>query len=54
MVEVLAIPTAVSFGLKVMVAVVFVLALLLMAWLTVKIYKNEARNEDAGPKNTGW
>lgn len=54
MVEVLAIPTAVPFGLKVMVAAVFIIAVLLMIWLTVKIYKNEARNEDAGPKNTGW
>ena len=54
MMEVLAIPTLVPFALKVMVTVIFTVAVLLMVFLTVKIYKGEARNEDASPKNNGW
>lgn len=54
MVEVLAIPTSVPLALKVMVGVIFTLALVLMVVLTIKIYKGEARDENASPKNHGW
>jgi len=49
-----AVPTAVPFILKVMVAGISLVTFLLMAWLTVKIYRDEARPENAGPKNKGW
>ena len=48
------IPTEVPFILKAMVAVISVITAALMVYLTVKIYKNDARNENAGPKNKGW
>ena len=54
MVEVLAIPTAVPLTLKLMVGIISAVTILLMVILTIKIYKGEARNKDAGPKNTGW
>jgi len=50
----LAVPTEVPTILKVMVAVIALISFLLMAWLTVKIYRGEARPENAGPKNKGW
>ena len=52
--DVMGVPTAVPFILKAMVAVISVVTVLLMVYLTVKIYKDDARNEDAGPKNKGW
>lgn len=52
--EVMAIPTAVPLALKVMVGVIFIVTALLMVLLTVKIYKGEARDENASPKNHGW
>jgi hypothetical protein len=48
------IPTEVPFILKAMVAVISVVTFFLMALLTVKIYRDEARPENAGPKNKGW
>jgi len=54
MMEVMAIPTSVPLALKVMVAVIFIITVLLMVFLTVKIYKGEARDEQASPKNHGW
>ena len=48
------VPKEVPFVLEVMVAVISVITVVLMVYLTVKIYKDEARNEDAGPKNKGW
>ena len=47
------IPTEVPLILKAMVAVISVIAVALMVYLTVKIYKDDARNENAGPKNKG-
>ena len=48
------IPTEVPFILKAMVAGISVVTFILMTWLTVKIYRDEARPENAGPKNKGW
>ena len=48
------VPKEVPFVLEVMVAVISIITVVLMVYLTVKIYKDEARNEDAGPKNKGW
>jgi hypothetical protein len=48
------IPTEVPYILKTMVAVISVISFVLMAWLTVKIYRDDARPENAGPKNKGW
>ena len=48
------IPTEVPYILKVMVVGVSAITFILMAWLTVKIYRDEARPENAGPKNKGW
>ena len=48
------VPTEVPNILKAMVGVISVIAVVLMAWLTVKIYRDEARPENAGPKNKGW
>jgi len=48
------IPTELPSILKIMVAVISVVTVILMVFLTVKIYKGEARNENAGPKNKGW
>ena len=48
------IPTEVPYILKVMVAVISLITFALMAVLTVKIYRDEARPEDKGPKNKGW
>jgi uncharacterized membrane protein len=48
------IPTVVPSILKIMVEVISVVTVLLMVFLTIKIYKGEARNENAGPKNKGW
>ena len=48
------IPTEVPFILKAMVAGISAVTFILMVWLTVKIYRDEARNENAGPKNKGW
>ena len=48
------IPTAVPSILKIMVAVIAVITVLLMVFLTIKIYKGEARDANAGPKNKGW
>ena len=48
------IPTEVPFILKAMVAVISVITFVLMAILTIKIYRDEARPENKGPKNTGW
>lgn len=48
------VPKEVPFILEVMVAVISVITVVLMVYLTAKIYKGEARNEDAGPKNKGW
>ena len=48
------IPTEVPSILKAMVAIISAVTFLLMAWLTVKIYRDEARPENAGPKNKGW
>ena len=50
----LAIPTAVPNLLKSMVVIISILVTVLLIFLTTKIYKGEARNEDAGPKNKGW
>jgi len=52
--DIMALPTAVPNLLKAMVAVISVVTVILMIYLTVKIYKDDARNEDAGPKNKGW
>lgn len=51
---VMEVPTEVPFILKAMVAVISAVAFVLMAFLTVKIYRNEARPESKGSKNTGW
>ena len=48
------VPTEVPNILKAMVGVISVIAVVLMAWLTVKIYRDDARPENAGPKNKGW
>lgn len=48
------VPKEVPFVLEVMVAVISIVTILLMVYLTIKIYKNQARDEDAGPKNKGW
>ncbi len=48
------VPKEVPFILEVMVAGISALTVVLMVYLTIKIYKNQARNEDAGPKNKGW
>lgn len=48
------VPTEVPNILKAMVGVISVVTLLLMVYLTVKIYKGEARDKNAGPKNKGW
>lgn len=40
--------------LTIWVGAIFVVTVILMVILTVKIYKGEARNLDAGPKNKGW
>ena len=48
------VPKEVPFVLEVMVAVISIITVVLMVYLTVKIYKDEARNEYAGPKNKGW
>jgi hypothetical protein len=48
------VPTEVPFILKTMVAVISVIAVVLMGWLTIKIYRDDARSENAGPKNKGW
>jgi hypothetical protein len=48
------IPTEVPFILKAMVAIISAFTFILMAWLTAKIYRDEARPENAGPKNKGW
>ena len=40
--------------LKFWVGGVFIVTVILMVILTIKIYKGEARNADAGPKNKGW
>lgn len=51
---VMEIPKQVPFILDLMIAVISVVTVILMIYLTVKIYKDEARNKDAGPKNKGW
>ena len=48
------VPTEVPNILKAMVGVISVITVLLMVYLTVKIYKGEARDKNAGPKNKGW
>jgi hypothetical protein len=48
------VPTEVPNILKAMVGVISVITFLLMVYLTVKIYKGEARDKNAGPKNKGW
>lgn len=48
------IPTLIPSILKIMLAVVSTVTVILMGFLIVKIYRDEARNDDAGPKNTGW
>jgi hypothetical protein len=48
------IPTEVPNILKAMVAIFSAVSFVLMAWLTIKIYRDEARPENAGPKNKGW
>jgi hypothetical protein len=48
------IPTEVPTFLKIMVSVVSIVTLILMGWLVVRIYRNEARNEDDTPRNKGW
>ena len=48
------VPQHVPFILEAMVAVISVVTIALMIYLTIKIYKDDARNEDAGPKNKGW
>lgn len=48
------IPTQVPTILYLMVGGISVITVILMAVLTIKIYKDEARNEDKGRKNTGW
>ena len=48
------IPTEVPLILKTMVAIISVITFILMALLTVKIYRDEARPENKGPKNKGW
>jgi len=48
------IPTEVPFILKAMVAGISAVTFILMVWLTARIYRDEARNENAGPKNKGW
>ena len=40
--------------LKIMVAAISVTAVVLMGWLTVKIYRDEARPENKNRKKTGW
>jgi hypothetical protein len=37
-----------------MVASISITAVILMGWLTVKIYRDEARPEKKDRKNTGW
>jgi hypothetical protein len=54
MTEIMAIPTTVPLALKVLVAGTFIVAVLLMVFLTIKIYKGEGRDENASPKNHGW
>lgn len=51
---VMEVPTEVPFILKTMVAVISAITFLLMAFLTVKIYRDEARPERKGQKNKGW
>jgi hypothetical protein len=46
--------TAIDTFLKIWVGGVFIVTVVLMVILTIKIYKGEARNADAGPKNKGW
>lgn len=53
-VMVMEVPTEVPFILKTMVAVISAITFLLMAFLTVKIYRDEARPERKGQKNKGW
>jgi hypothetical protein len=48
------IPTHMPTILKIMMVVVSIITVILMGILIVKIYRDEARNDDAGPKNTGW
>ena len=50
----LEVPTEVPFILKTMVATISAVTFILMVWLTAKIYRDEARPENAGPKNKGW
>jgi hypothetical protein len=47
-------PTEVPFILKAMVAGISAVTFILMVWLTVKIYRDEARTENKGSRNTGW
>ena len=48
------IPTEIPNILTIMLAIVSTVTVILMGILIVKIYRDEARNDDAGPKNTGW
>lgn len=48
------IPTQMPTILKIMVAVVSIVTLILMGMLVIRIYRNEARNEDDKPRNKGW
>jgi hypothetical protein len=52
--DIMGVPTEVPNILKIMVAVISVITVVLMIYLTIKIYKGEARDENAGPKNKGW
>lgn len=51
---VMEVPTEMPFILKAMVAVISAIVFLLMTFLTVKIYRDEARPERTGSKNKGW
>ena len=48
------IPTEVPFILKAMVAGISAVTFILMAWLTIKIYRDEARNVNKGSRKSGW
>jgi uncharacterized membrane protein len=48
------IPTQIPTILKIMVAVVSIITIILMGILVIKIYRDEARNEDTKPRNKGW
>ena len=40
--------------LKIMVGTISITAVILMGWLTIKIYRNQARPENRDRKKTGW